>query len=176
MWIAYKGKKKGAQNERLNNRWCYMLIVGNHHLLADAAYIAAWMIDCCNLIGRKVVLGSLELVFEAVFTIFSQWIRTKRKYCILNEVHLSSIRLQRYKIPWCFRQECQLNARCSHEIWLLTKREKLSWSLFLFFPLFDLTLLPVYIIMVIKVKLRVVHIFFFWQAKYLRFSSHWIVT
>ena len=36
MTIAYKAKKKGAQNERLNNHWCYMLIVGNHHLLADA--------------------------------------------------------------------------------------------------------------------------------------------
>ena len=36
MCIAYKAKKKGAQNERLNNRWCYMLIVSNHHLFADA--------------------------------------------------------------------------------------------------------------------------------------------
>ena len=36
MTIAYKAKKKGAQNERLDNRWWYMLIVGNHHLLADA--------------------------------------------------------------------------------------------------------------------------------------------
>ena len=36
MYIAYKAKKKGAQNERLDSCWCYMLIVGNHHLLADA--------------------------------------------------------------------------------------------------------------------------------------------
>ena len=35
MYIAYKAKKKGAQNERLDNWWCYMLIVGNHHLFAD---------------------------------------------------------------------------------------------------------------------------------------------
>ena len=83
-------------------------------LLADAAYIAAWMIDCCNLIGRKVVFETSETCFWGCFTLFSQWIRTMRKYCILNEVHLSSIRLQRYKIPWCFRQECQLNARYSH--------------------------------------------------------------
>ena len=97
-------------------------------------------------------LRPLKLVFEAVLHSFSQWIRTMGKYCILNEVHLSSIRLQRYKIPWCFRQECQLNARYSHVYCLLTKREKFSWSLF--FPLLDLTLLPVYIMTVIKVKLR----------------------
>ena len=119
----------------------------------DAAYIAAWMIDYCNLIGRKVVFETSETCFWGCFTLFSQWIRTMRKYCILNEVHLSSIRLQRYKIPWCFRQECQLNARYFHGYYLLTKREKFSWGLF--FPLLDLTLLPVYIITVIKVKLRV---------------------
>ena len=38
MYIAYKAKKKGAQNERLDSCWCYMLIVGNHHLLADAEF------------------------------------------------------------------------------------------------------------------------------------------
>ena len=70
MYIAYKAKKKGAQNERLDSCWCYMLIVGNHHLLADAAYIAAWMIDYCNLIGRKVVFEPLGLVFEAVLHSF----------------------------------------------------------------------------------------------------------
>ena len=123
--------------------------------LTDAAYIAAWMIDYCNLIGRKVVFETSETCFWGCFTLFSQWIRTMRQYCILNEVHLSSIRLQKYKIPWCFRQECQLNARYFHGYYLLTKREKFSWGLFPFFPLLDLTLLPVYIITVIKVKLRV---------------------
>ena len=47
-----------------------MLIVGNHHLFADAAYIAAWMIDCCNLIGRKVVFEPPGLVFKAVLHSF----------------------------------------------------------------------------------------------------------
>ena len=47
-----------------------MLIVGNHYLLADAAYIAAWMIDCCNLIGRKVVFEPLGLVFKAILHSF----------------------------------------------------------------------------------------------------------
>lgn len=73
-------------------------------LFSDAAYIAAWMIDYCNLIGRKVVFETSETCFWGCFTLFSQWIRTMRKYCILNEVHLSSIRLQRYKIPWCFHR------------------------------------------------------------------------
>ena len=124
-------------------------------LFADAAYIAAWMIDYCNLIGRKVVFETSETCFWGCFTLFSQWIRTMRKYCILNEVHLSSIRLQSYKIPWYFRQECQLNARYFHGYYLLTKRENLVEAFSLFFPLLDLTLLPVYIITVIKVKLRV---------------------
>ena len=39
-------------------------------LFADAAYIAAWMIDCCNLIGRKVVFEPLGLVFKAVLHSF----------------------------------------------------------------------------------------------------------
>lgn len=47
-----------------------MLIVGNHQLFPDAAYIAAWMIDYCNLIGRKVVFEPLGLVFEAVLHSF----------------------------------------------------------------------------------------------------------
>ena len=47
-----------------------MLIVGNHYLLADAAYIAAWMIDCCNLIGRKVVFEPFGLVFKAILHSF----------------------------------------------------------------------------------------------------------
>ena len=47
-----------------------MLIVGNHQLFPDAAYIAAWMIDYCNLIGRKVFLRPLRLVFEAVLHSF----------------------------------------------------------------------------------------------------------
>ena len=37
---------------------------------ADAAYIAAWMIDCCNLIGRKVVFEPPGLVFKAVLHSF----------------------------------------------------------------------------------------------------------
>lgn len=100
----------------------------------DAAYIAAWMIAYCNLIGRKVVLETSETCFWGCFTLFPQWIRTMRKYCILNEVHLSSIRLQRYKIPWCFHRQCQLNAIDFHGYCLLTKREKISRSLFPFFP------------------------------------------
>ena len=39
-------------------------------LFADAAYIAAWMIDYCNLIGRKVVFEPPGLVFEAVLHSF----------------------------------------------------------------------------------------------------------
>ena len=96
-------------------------------------------------------LSLLDLFLRLFYTLFSMN-QNHGEYCILNEVHLSSIRLQRYKIPWCFRQECQLNARYSHGYCLLTKREKFSWSLF--FPLLDLTLLPVYIMTVIKVKLR----------------------
>ena len=34
MCIAYKAKKKGAQNERLNNRSCYLLNVTNDYFLA----------------------------------------------------------------------------------------------------------------------------------------------
>ena len=47
-----------------------MLIVGNHQLFPDAAYIAAWMIDYCNLIGRKVVFEPPRLVFKAVLHSF----------------------------------------------------------------------------------------------------------
>ena len=47
-----------------------MLIVGNHHLLADAAYITDWMIDCCNLIGRKIVFEPPGLVLKAVLHSF----------------------------------------------------------------------------------------------------------
>lgn len=36
----------------------------------DAAYIAAWMIDCCNLIGRKVVFEPFGLVFKAILHSF----------------------------------------------------------------------------------------------------------
>ena len=97
-------------------------------------------------------LSLLDLFLRLFYTLFSMN-QNHGEYCILNEVHLSSIRLQRYKILRYFRQECQLNARYSHGYCLLTKREKFSWSLF--FPLLDLTLLPVYIMTVIKVKLRV---------------------
>lgn len=52
-------------------------IVGNNpFLFAIAAYIAAWMIDYCNLIGRKVVFETSETCFWGCFTLFSQWIRT----------------------------------------------------------------------------------------------------
>ena len=111
-------------------RWTFAKIMR----FSDAAYIAAWMIDYCNLIGRKVVFETSETCFWGCITLFSQWIKTMRQYCILNEVHLSSIRLQRYKIPWCFRQECQLNARYFHGYYLLTKREKFSWGLLPFLP------------------------------------------
>ena len=84
---------------------CNKLIISDLCILfPDATYIAAWMIDYCNLIGRKVVFETSETCFWGCFTLFSQWIRTMRKYCILNEVHLSSIRLQKYKIPWCFHR------------------------------------------------------------------------
>lgn len=36
----------------------------------DAAYIAAWMIDYCNLIGRKVVFEPPRLIFKAVLHSF----------------------------------------------------------------------------------------------------------
>ena len=39
--------------------------------LHDAAYIAAWMIDCCNLIGRKVVFEPPGLVLRLYYTLFS---------------------------------------------------------------------------------------------------------
>lgn len=40
-------------------------------LFSDAAYIATWMIDYCNLIGRKVVFETSETCFWGCFTLFS---------------------------------------------------------------------------------------------------------
>ena len=64
MTIAYKAKKKGAQNERLDNRWWYMLIVGNHQLFPDAAYYANWLSVVCDLKDRmleKLLVFSLKI-------------------------------------------------------------------------------------------------------------------
>ena len=45
-------------------------IYSSRFFIYDAAYIAAWMIDYCNLIGRKVVVEPPGLVFKAVLHSF----------------------------------------------------------------------------------------------------------
>ena len=45
-------------------------IYSSRFFIYDAAYIAAWMIDYCNLIGRKVVFETSETYFEAVSHFF----------------------------------------------------------------------------------------------------------
>ena len=60
MCIAYKAKKKGVQNERLNNHWCYMLIVGNHQLLADAKYFSNAYPQPCKCLKHSILQSFTE--------------------------------------------------------------------------------------------------------------------
>ena len=85
MWIAYKGKKKGTQNVRLDNRWWYMLIVGNHHLLADAKMLVIcmsvswvvleWYLSHDFIVGNRSLSScksAYYVLYKCSFLLFSQ--------------------------------------------------------------------------------------------------------
>ena len=128
-------------------------------IIVDAAYIAAWMIDYCKLIGRKVVFEPPRLVFKAVLHFFPNeselWgsIASSMKFtCFLSVTKVQNLGT----FSPIMSTKCKIFSR------ILYADQKRNIQLKPFFfssPLFDLTLLPVYIITVIKVKLS---IFFFW--------------
>ena len=124
-------------------------------IIVDAAYIAAWMIDYCKLIGRKVVFEPPRLVFKAVLHFFPNeselWgsIASSMKFtCFLSVTKVQNLGT----FSPIMSTKCKIFSR------ILYADQKRNIQLKPFFfssPLFDLTLLPVYIITVIKVKLRV---------------------
>ena len=153
--------------------WFNHLIINN--LFSDAAYIAAWMIDYCNLIGRKVVFEPPRLVFKAVLHSFPNeselWgsIASSMKFtCFLSVTKVQNLGM----FSSIMSTKCKIFSR------ILYADQKRNIQLKPFFfssPLFDLTLLPVYIITVIKVKLRV-ELYLFWGKQkfcYWKFSNNW---
>ena len=77
------------------------------YLSKQRLYRLKWTVtdnQWCKYAASKSCFWASLTCFEGCITLFSQWIRTARKYCILNEVHLFPIQLQRYKILGCFRR------------------------------------------------------------------------
>ena len=107
-------------------------------------------------------LSLLDLFLRLYYTLFSM---NQNHGEILHPQWSSPIFYPTTKVQNSVMFSPIMSTKCKifSRICMLTKREIFSWSLFFFSsPLFDLTLLPVYIITVIKVKLQVwSHIFFF---------------
>ena len=107
----------------------------------DAAYIVAWMIDYCNLIGRKVVFETSETCFWGCFTLFSQWIRTMRKYCIdtayLHHWLSVTIHFNRYNHSFDKCTECRDKCKPLYFIALHIRVVPPLFSLFVECPLSD---------------------------------------
>ena len=135
-------------------------------LFADAAYIATWMIDYCNLIGRKVVFETSETCFWGCFTLFFSMNQNHGE--ILYPQWSSPIFYSATKVQNSVMFSPIMSTKCNRFSWILFADQKRNIQLKPFFfssPLFDLTLLPVYIITVIKVKLRVESYLFLLASK-----------
>ena len=120
----------------------------------DAAYIAAWMIDYCNLIGRKVVFEPPRLVFKAVLHSFPNeselWgsIASSMKFtCFLSVTKVQNLGM----FSSIMSTKCKIFSR----ILYADQKRNIQLKPFSFLPLCLTWFYCPCIITVIKVKLRV---------------------
>lgn len=163
---------------RKYNQYCLSLetlwVYFGEILFSDAAYIAAWMIDYCNLIGRKVVFEPPGLVFKAVLHSFPNeselWgsIASSMKFtCFLSVTKVQNLGM----FSSIMSTKCKIFSR----ILYADQKRNIQLKPFSFLPLCLTWFYCPCIITVIKVKLRV-ELYLFWGKQkfcYWKFSNNW---